>query len=186
MTDRDLLEAYARGSERAFAEFYDRYRRELYVYLVALVGRRETAEELLQETFVAIVRSVKRIQLKPNMKPYLLTIARNAARDHQRRERRRASAITLLGEDPLFRRSASAEPSCALDADELSRALHELPDAQREAIVLRELVGMTYAEVAAFLDVPESTVVSRCRYAAQKLRQSLLQGGWSERSGHDA
>ena len=179
--DRELLLSWQGGSEGAFAAFYDRHSRPLYAYCVSLVGERGAAEELVQETFLAVVRRAASLELRPEMRPFLFTVARNAAHDRARRERRGRAALQRRREDAVVRAAAAERMNGhAVDAERLNRLLHELPAEQREAIVLKELGDMTYAEVAALTEAPENTVVSRCRYAARKLRQMLLARGRSE------
>jgi RNA polymerase sigma-70 factor (ECF subfamily) len=172
-SDRDLILAYLAGREEAFAEFYRKHARGLYVYLLSLVRSRETAEELLQETYLGLLSHLERLELKENMKPFLFTTARNLARDWLRRERRGRAALARRQEDPFFRPGRGYEasyPAAPADAEEVSRLLHRLPDAQREAVVLKELSGLTFREISRLLGVPEGTVVSRYRYALEKLR----------------
>lgn len=177
-SDRELIDRYLRGDEAAFGELYVRHRRPLYVLLVSYVRSRETAEDLLQETFVALLRSVDRLDGSPSLRPYLARTARNLAVDRLRRERCDAKALRARAADPLLRRSseASGREGDAEDPDALNALLHGLPAAQREAVVLRALVGLTFPEIAALTAAPEATVVSRYRYGLEKLRAALPVG----------
>ena len=112
------------------------------------------------------------------MKPYLFASARNSSVDWLRRETRFRRAMEKRREDPFFRGPESSAESFegnGPDVDELNKLLHQLPLEQREAVVLKELVGMTFREISALTEAPENTVVSRHRYAMAKLRTMILQ-----------
>lgn len=178
MSDRELLARYQRGSEEAFVSFYDRHSRGLYLFLLSLVQSREAAEELLQETFLGLVGRLDALETREDMKPYLFTAARNSAIDWMRREKRCRRAMEKRREDPFFpgpdSRAESFETS-GPDVDELNKLLHQLPIEQREVVVLKEMVGLTFREISALAKAPENTVVSRHRYAMTKLRSMILQ-----------
>ncbi len=175
-SDRDLILAYQRGKEAAFTAFYDRHAAALYVFVLAFVRRREVAEDLVQETFGRLLRSLGSLETREDMGPFLFQAARRLAIDWHRREMRGRTALESRSRDPFFR----AEPvSCSrdgavVDAEDLSYQLHELPDPQREAVVLRDLAGMKFIDIAAVVEVPEATVVSRYRAGIEKLRRALL------------
>ena len=107
-SDRKLLLSYVDGDEGAFASFYGRHRRPLYVYLLSIVGNRETAEELLQDAFFVFLSNLDTIILRSNgtlsFRGYLVRAARNRAYDELRRRRRADRALTARAADPLFRR----------------------------------------------------------------------------------
>ena len=167
--DHDLLLAYRRGSEAAFGKFYDRHRQTLYVYLVSFVRRREPAEELLQETFLTLLTRADRVELRDDMTGFLITVGRRLAIDWLRRERRGHAALKERSADAFFREPTLDDDGVG-DTEELSRLLHELPDDQREVVVLKELVGLTFREIGELADCPENTAVSRYRYGLKKLR----------------
>jgi len=181
-SDRDLLVAYLGGSEEAFAAFFDRHTKALYVYLLSLVHFREVAEELLQDTFLKLIPRAEALELRPDMRPFLFTTARNLALDWLRREKRSRLALRNRHTDPFFRRICTGTEDYGDDSpdlEELSQVLHRLPEAQREAVVLKELVGLTFVEIGELVGSPENTVVSRYRYAMEKLRSLMLARGWS-------
>lgn len=171
-SDRELIERYRGGDERAFEEFYRRHRKAIFAYLLACARNRETAEELLQETFFAFLRNLDRLDGSADLKPYLLRTARNLAIDWIRRRRSSERALERRAADAFFRRSAEV-PSASEDAERLSSFLERLPDEQREAIVLKVFAGLTFREIGVLTGAPEATVVSRYRYGLEKLRASL-------------
>ncbi|MGQ9592113.1 MAG: RNA polymerase sigma factor [Planctomycetota bacterium] len=177
-SDRDLIERYRRGEEKAFEEFYRRHRRPIFAYLLACARNRETAEELLQETFFAFLRSLDRLDGSADLRPYLFRTARNLAIDWVRRRRSSERALERRAADPFFRRCGEAPSEAAdEDAERLSALLDRLPDEQREAIVLKVFGGLTFREIGLLTGSPEATVVSRYRYGLEKLRASFSPGG---------
>lgn len=177
-SDHELLARYQRGSEEAFALFYDRHSQGLYLFLLSIVRSREAAEELLQETFCGLIRRLDSLEMREDMRPYLFASARNSALDWLRRETRFRRAIQKRTEDPFFSRGDAAERTFERDGpdvDELNRFLHRLPPEQRETVVLKDLAGWTFREIGDLMGAPENTVVSRHRYAMTKLRSMVLE-----------
>lgn len=169
-TDRELIRSYLRGDERAFEAFYARHRRSLFVYLLSIVGDREAADELLQETFFAFLRQVERLDRCDDLRPYLFRTARSRAYDHLRHERRGNQALEKRRIEILRRQEETDPFRRSQDREEIESLLQRLPDEQREVIVLRGLLGLTFPEIARLSGIPENTAVSRYRYGMEKLR----------------
>ena len=176
-TDRDLIDRYRSGDQAAFAEFYGRHRRPLFVYIISLVRHRETAEELLQETFFALISNLSRLDGSLDLRPFLVRAARNRAVDFLRRKRVGARALERRAEELLFKSNGGGSPEGPGDPERLSALLLSLPEEQREAILLKVCYGMTFGEIARAADCPEGSVVSRYRYGLEKLRAALARGG---------
>jgi len=182
-SDRELIAQYGAGDEPAFTEFYERHRKPLYVLLLSFVGSRETAEELMQETFLAFLKSLDRIDSSDGYRPLLARAARNLAIDHLRRRRTAQKAFEKRAADPLFRPGGTNSPGGAAapaaweEAEALGTLLLGLPEEQREAVILKVFLGMTFLEIARVQDCPEAAAVSRYRYGIGKLRTSLAPGG---------
>ena len=144
-----------------------------------MVNTREVAEELLQETFFTFLRQVERLPDRPNLRPYLLRIARSRAYDFLRKERCALRVIERQKQDPLLR-SREADGFTAYPAgppEEIQEQLLLLPDKQREVVILKAVEGLTFKEIGRITGVPESTAVSRYRYGLEKLRTALQTGG---------
>lgn len=183
--DRELIARYEAGDETGFETFYERHRRPVYVYLLSFVRNRSVAEELLQEAFCTFLRNLVRVRDGgADLRSCLYRMARSRAIDYLRRERREDRALRERSEDPMFRPRAShfglssgLSEDSAYDGEKMGRLLHGLPDAQRETIVLKIFVGMTFAQIGELGSISENTVVSRYRYGIEKLRASLMPGG---------
>jgi RNA polymerase sigma-70 factor, ECF subfamily len=183
------MAAYQQGDVSAFAELVARHEQPLWGFLLRLVKNRATAEDLLQETFMRVVKSAP--EWRPNAKfsTWLYTIARNLCVDHARAARHR-SALSLDAADerdsspglherlPGDERGAEQRALGRELTGELDRALAALPEAQREVFVMRELLELPFAEIALAVGTSEATVKSRMRYALERLRDAL--SAWRE------
>jgi len=170
------------GDARAFEVLVRRHRTPVFTFLVRLVGERARAEDLLQETFLRVVRAAPGWEERARFSTWLYGIARNLAIDESRRAAfRRAEPLdrSAPGEDPPIARVASDDPppdraaEAALLRPRLEAALASLPAEQREVFLLREQAGLAFREIAQATGAPENTVKSRMRYALEGLRAAL-------------
>lgn len=162
------MERFVQGEEQAFSELFRRHAPRLEGALRRMVG--SAAGDVLQTTFLSIVRARGRYQRGAPFRPWLYTVAINAARDHLRRHRREEPHPTGTLPD----RPADPEP---LPDPGLSRtieaALAQLPENQREAIVLHRFEGFSFREIAELLGVTETAVKVRAHRGYQRLRTLL-------------
>jgi RNA polymerase sigma-70 factor (ECF subfamily) len=188
-TDEELLADFQQGDASAFERLLRRHRAPLYTFLLRMLGDREQAEDLAQETFLRVVKGAAAWEHRARFQTWLYAIARNLCVDRARREkfRRTESAETAVEEggpsiveatpsgDPAPDRAASSERMRPL----LLRALASLPPEQREVFLLREQAGVPFKEIAALTGTNENTVKSRMRYALEGLRKALEAAGVS-------
>jgi RNA polymerase sigma-70 factor (ECF subfamily) len=189
-TDEELLAAYQQGDPRSFEDLLLRHRAPLFTFLLRMLGNRERAEDLAQETFLRIVKGAQAWEHRARFQTWLFTIARNLCVDQSRRDRfRRADSLDAErpGDEPPMVDSVPGQeidPSrgaeSALLRPVLQRALLSLPTEQREVFVLREQAGVPFREIAEMVGVNENTVKSRMRYALEGLRKALAAAGVSE------
>jgi len=178
--DRDLVEAAGRGSPEAFEELVRRYQGAIVNLARAMTASDADADDLAQETFVRVWRSVGKFRGESTFKTWIYGIALNVIRTYRGRRARllqifRSPTIeSHTGTDPLERASSDdgIETSMAM-RDLIDRALATLPAELREAVVLRDVQGLEYLEIAAALDVPIGTVESRIFRARKRLRPLL-------------
>ncbi len=161
------------GDRMALDVLYQRYREPIASYLTRIVGR-STGEDLSQATFLSLVRGRGRYQRSARFRPWLYAIATNAARDFLRR--RRIEQLTSKRE--MVREEAVGPP----DADPgmeraVHRALEQLPESQRLAIVMHRFQNLSFAEIAQALELSESAVKVRAHRGYEKLRE-LLRDLW--------
>ena len=187
-SDEELILGYqSEGDRRAFDELVHRYERELYNYLRRYVGDDQVAEDVFQQTFLQV--HLKCDQFKPGrrFRPWLYTVAINQAIDMQRRNRRHrmASLDKRLGTGDEQETGAlvdlldneSAGPSQlaeeAEQSEEVRRAVDELPESTRQAVLLVYFQGMKYREAAEVMSIPVGTVKSRLHAAIGRLNEVL-------------
>jgi len=175
--DAELVRRARRGDETACHEIVDLYSASLYRFAYSLVGNAADAEDVLQETFSGAFRGLRGFQERASLKTWLSRIlVRQAARCHRSRARHKAASLDALQEgsaggrvEPL---AAPRGSDSAMRMDILQE-LQQLSADHREVIVLREMQGMSYEEIAGILGVPRGTVESRLFRARQELKERL-------------
>ena len=166
-----MLLALAAGDQRAYEQLYDRFAVRLYRAALAMLRRPEDAEDVVQEVFMAVVRSREKMSQVRDLPAYLFTALRHVAgRVAARRARQPVNtdptiAETLTDKQP----SAGSDPR----GERLQRALGSLPPEQREVIALKIDGELTFSQIADVLDINANTAASRYRYAIEKLRCTL-------------
>lgn len=168
------MERFLEGDARAFDALFGRHAGNLRGYLQRMCGSAAVADDLTQTTFVSMVKGRGRFQRGAKVKPWLYAIATNAARDWRRRTK--FESVSDDGTLP----EGEAEPGPQLDPGlekAVKQALAQLPEAQREAIVLNRYEGLSFAEIAATAGVTESAVKVRAHRGYERLRE-LLKGVW--------
>lgn len=175
LPDEDLARAIQRGDARALNTLVERHHASLLGYLYRMTGGdRPLAEDLVQETFLRVLRSIRQYHSAQRFKPWLYTIATNLARDHfKRADTRRTDPIqtgTLSLPDPN-----QPEPTFLAhdDARQVIAALAQLPDLQRETVILRYYQDLSLAEIAETLNIPVGTVKSRLSIGLNRLKDLL-------------
>ena len=179
-SESELAERCAAGDAQACRELVHGHQRMVYHLALQLLGNPEDARDLSQDVFLTVFRSIHRFRGDSALQTWIYRIAVNQARNQQRwwRRRKRADQVSLETAfiDPPAP-AATTSPERALDRKELRqrlwRALRRLPFEQRSAVVLRELHGMRYAEIAFSLGVSTAAVKSRLARARQNLRAEL-------------
>src|ERR1700730_12526293 len=173
-SDADLMARVRAGDREAFADLVDRHKDAVVNYLTRLTGNRDRAEDLGQETFLRLFRSAAGYVEQGYLRAYLFRIATNLLRSEERRERRPRLLLPLPGGG-----TGRAEPSAhaGLLRQELQRLLNaaiaRLPLRYRVPLVLHEIEGWSYADIAADLDCREGTIKSRIHRGRQQLKQRL-------------
>jgi RNA polymerase sigma-70 factor (ECF subfamily) len=165
-----LFAELAGGRATALEGLYDNLSADVYGLALWRTGSREDASDVLQEVFVRLAQSGRRLRRVRDPRAFVFRIAHRAAIDVHRRRRRRAE--DPLDNTDLVERDPRA-PDVALDAELVSRRLRELPPEQREVVYLHLFAGCTFAEAARALGIPTFTAASRYRLALERLRRLL-------------
>ncbi|MCP3141623.1 RNA polymerase sigma factor [Pyxidicoccus xibeiensis] len=171
-SDEVLMARFCEGESTAFDALFQRYARPVHGYLARLTGSPASAEDLVQLTFLSLVRARGRFQPSSRFKPWLYAIATNAARDFQRRGRR-PEELTPEGELPASIPADLPAPRDAGLEQAVQRALAALPEGQRIPILLHRFEGMSFAEIADAMDLTESAVKVRAHRGYARLRELL-------------
>ena len=178
-----LIQRCAAGEQAACAELVSSHERMVFQLALHLLGDRDEALDLSQEVFLRVFRTLPSFRGQSALKTWIYRIAINQARNRQRwwRRRHRADQVQLeqhvLDHGELPQPGDADAPDRAFARKELARrlwdALDALPFDQRTVIVLREMDGLSYDEIADSLDVAVGTVKSRLTRARQTLRRAL-------------
>jgi RNA polymerase sigma-70 factor (ECF subfamily) len=164
----ELADRLARGDPAAFAELYDACADRLHHWLAIHIGSPADADDVVQETFVRLARSRKKLTNVENLTAYVFTVARHEAARLQKRQAREARALAAR---PL---DNGPDNTAGGDASELvGMALARLPTEQREIVELKAYAGLTLREIAAVTALPPGTVATRYRTALARLRNWL-------------
>jgi len=174
--DADLLAAHVAGDPEAFAELVRRHKDRLWAVALRTTGDPEDASDALQDALVSAYRNAASFRGEAAVTTWLHRVVVNACLDRMRRRRARPT-VPLPEEDGETGHRGLADPRDDLDRLELrmeiDRALADLPDDQRSAIVLVDVEGRPVAEAAEILGIPEGTVKSRCSRGRARLAIAL-------------
>lgn len=165
------MERFCQGEARAFDVLFQRYARPLHGYLSRLTGSAATAEDLVQHTFLSVVRARGRFQAGARVRPWLYAIATNAARDWRRR--RRPEDLTAEGELPAGVAAEGPGPRDLGLERAVQQALAALPEGQRIPILMHRFEGLGFAEIAEALGLTETAVKVRAHRGYARLRELL-------------
>lgn len=182
-SDAELVRAVLGGDTASYRLVVERYQDRVYAVLYGVVRNREDARELTQETFVRAFQNLSRFRTESSFYTWLYRIAMNLGLDHLRRQKQRAHDAF---EDGVATKEMGGVMSDGAHRDNPGRnlerkrlharllaALDQLPEDQRQVIVLREVDGLSYKEIADVMEIPEGTVMSRLFYARKKLQAAL-------------
>ena len=182
ISDRELLLLYKQGDEQAFSMLLERHKDRVYTTVYLIVKDKYLAEDLLQEVFIKAITMINADRYKDEGKflSWILRIAHNMAID-QYRKAKRSPIIMMEDGSNIFNTLAFSETSfedvqIKQDTHDLLKVLiKELPDSQREVLVMRHYMQMSFQEIAASTNVSINTALGRMRYALINLRKKLQQ-----------
>ncbi|MGB8330226.1 MAG: sigma-70 family RNA polymerase sigma factor [Polyangiales bacterium] len=175
------------GDSTAFRALFDKYHRRAFAVAMGVVKNEDDALDAVQEAFVKVHKSIHKFEGSSSFYTWLYRIVMNASIDHVRRTSRRKSLdfdertlheeSEVAGDGALVPNMTDANPGKAILRRELGSAieaaLQDLPEHHRAVIVLREIEGMSYEDMAETLEVPKGTVMSRLFHARKKMQTAL-------------
>lgn len=174
-TDAELLAAMARGDDAALAALYDRYRLILFGLIQRILHSRAEAEDVLQEVFLqAWQKAADFDESRGRPFTWLVTLARSRAIDRLRSLGARDRLATASAREATEEVADAADDAILSEQSEIVReALKELPEDQRQVLLLAYFEGFTQSEIAGRLGAPLGTVKTRMRSGMMKLREIL-------------
>jgi len=167
-SDLALAERFAGGDDYAFALLYERHRKSVLAVCMGVLGSRHDAEDAAQDAFAALAISLRK-GLPENLPAWLMKVARNAAIDVARRRRTDTRAEEVVPD------TAQGGEGTKAELETVMAGIRELPEAQRTALLMRELAGHSYREIAALLEVDEASVhglIARARISLRSYREA--------------
>ncbi|WP_249300325.1 RNA polymerase sigma factor [Feifania hominis] len=186
MTDLDYIKLVQQGDRDAFAHLVRLYEKKVYNIALRMCQNPEDANDVSQEVFLRVYRSIHSFKGESTFSTYLYRVAVNLSIDFMRKNRRRQGDVSLYqGEDgeeyELNLPDRSGSPEELAERREQRRALlgciAALPERHRQMIVLRDLSGLSYDEIARVMQCNEGTVKSRISRAREALRRELVKNG---------
>ena len=182
--DLEWVQRSQDGDQEAFSELVRKYQKRVYYLAYGMLGNREDALDIAQEAFLKAFRSLKGFQGGGGFYTWLYRIAYNLSIDFMRKEWRkknleyRDNQDLTEEEDPVIRVPSSSHPGQEMAQKELNRvimdAIQSLPEEHRSVILLREMEGLSYEDIAKTLRIRKGTVTSRLHYARQELQKNLM------------
>jgi len=183
LSDEDLMGRVAGEDERAFSELVRRFQSRVTNLICRVLNDRECADDLAQEVFIRVFVHRRNYRRGSKFSTWLFTIAANLAKNEIRRRVRRRNWFSLDALQELLKDSAIqlADPTegqeATLEREQLQgavgRAIATVPEKYRVALVLRDIEGLTYEEIAQVLSIPGGTVRSRINRARGMLKRKL-------------
>jgi RNA polymerase sigma-70 factor (ECF subfamily) len=174
-----LIEQCLGGDQAAWEQIVRLYWRKVFNVAYKFVGAHDQAEDLTQEIFLKIFRSLATFDRRANFQTWLISVSRNLCIDHYRSVRKERQTIDRdVAAEDLSPAAATASPLATLEnrdlASLLRRALQTLPQSLRVAVLLRDLQELSYLEIAERLNLPEGTVKSRINRGRRELARQVV------------
>ncbi|MCB0505731.1 MAG: RNA polymerase sigma factor [Cyclobacteriaceae bacterium] len=180
--DSKLVSLYLKGNEESFGVLLNRYKSKVFTTIFLIVKDKYVAEDLTQDTFVKAINTLrgKRYNEEGKFKPWILRIAHNLAIDHFRKNKRYPTIVMEDGSNVFNTLEFAERPfeTFQLQQDtkrKLQAFIEELPDNQREVIMMRHYMEMSFQDIADATNVSINTALGRMRYALINLRKKMKQ-----------
>lgn len=178
LEDLELIKYYKEGNEFAFDVLVRRHKKEIFQRIYLIIKDKTIAEDILQDTFIKIVRSIKTDVYNEDGKflPWAITVARNLCLDYKRRERRPKYLCCHVPMPENFSKQ-STTIKCRISEKQLQQQieyiLNQLPQAQKEVIKYRHFEEMSFKEIATAMGTSVNTTTGRMRYALLNLSKLI-------------
>lgn len=179
---RGLVAKAKKGDRAAYRELVDRYHKRVYGIVYGMLHSREDAMELAQDVFIKVYQRIAEFEEKSSFYTWVYRIAVNLAIDFRRREWKKVhteydDSVADQGvDDGIFQRDRTTPEQASQNrelGEAISRALETLPDEQKSVLVMREVDGLSYQEMADVMGCSIGTIMSRLFYARKKMQAAL-------------
>ena len=182
LNDQELVHAYLQGNERAFELLLSRHKRKVWSHIYLLVRDRDLTEDLFQEAFIKVVHTLKTGKYNEEGKflPWVMRIAHNLVIDHFRRTKK--MPLVRSNEDyDVF--ATIAQPGKNVEQqivnlqidEDVRKLIDHLPPEQREVVMMRTYLNMSFKEISEHSEVSINTALGRMRYALINMRKMIKQ-----------
>lgn len=187
MSDQQLVKSYIRGNENGLGELVNRHKDRVYSYIYIKVRSQALAEDIFQDAFIKVIRTLKsgRYNEEGKFLPWVMRIAHNLVIDHFRKEKKMQMVRSVRsGSDESdeydiltnIRESAKnvdVEMAESQIKSDVKKLIRQLPDDQREVLIMRHYYNMSFKEISEVTNVSINTALGRMRYALMNLRKMI-------------
>lgn len=180
LNDQALISAYINGDEKAINTLIEKYRTKAYNYILMLVKDRDIADDISQELFIKVMGSLKsgRYNDTGKFQSWLMRIAHNMVIDHFRQQKQRRGVSTdteidILNNKDLVDTNIEDQIISEQTETDVRKLVDRLPLEQREVVIMRHYLGLSFKEIAENTGVSINTALGRMRYALMNLRKLI-------------
>ncbi|KPL14065.1 MAG: RNA polymerase subunit sigma-24 [Bacteroides sp. SM1_62] len=183
LSDQDLVKRFIHGDQTSIEVLINRHKNKVFTYIILIVKNQSLAEDIFQDTFIKVIKSLKEGKYKDNGKfvSWVIRIAHNLTIDHFRKEKQINTYSNEDYEADIFNSKKLAESTVedimveSQIIKEVRLLIDELPEDQKQVILLRHYGGLSFKEIAEQTDVSINTALGRMRYALINLRKLIEQ-----------
>lgn len=183
LNDNELVQRFVSGDQNALEILIHRHKNRVFSYILLIVKKQELAEDIFQETFIKVIRSLKKGRYTDNGKfiSWVLRISHNLIIDHFRKEKLKGTISNDSFEGDLFNSQKFSEETIEDQMvytqilSEVKDLIQELPEDQQQVIYMRHYLDLSFKEIADITDVSINTALGRMRYALINLRKLVDQ-----------
>lgn len=183
LNDNELVQRFISGDQNALEILIHRHKSRVFSYILLIVKKQELAEDIFQETFIKVIRSLKKGKYTDNGKfiSWVLRISHNLIIDHFRKEKLKGTISNDSFEGDLFNSQKFAEDTIEDQMvytqilTEVKDLIQELPEDQQQVIYMRHYLDLSFKEIADLTDVSINTALGRMRYALINMRKLVEQ-----------
>jgi RNA polymerase sigma-70 factor (ECF subfamily) len=180
-SDYELIKRFIKGEQSCFEEIINRHKNKVYAYICMYIRDQALAEDIFQDTFLKVIQSVRAGKYYDNGKflSWVMRIAHNLIIDHFRRLKQINTMSNDDYESDLFNSKKLADPTVedhmvkVQIRKDVRKLINQLPEDQREVVILRHYAGLSFKEIADITDVSINTALGRMRYALINMRKMM-------------